>query len=451
MRAQLTLAGPFGHGTAPDRRRSFGAEKPGAVAALVARRPRAGSSPHVLKTDQQPLLSGSTEDVGEGVFYAQSFFTIERATATSSSPSRARSRSGSTTRSCSSASFGTWGVWQQFGAVVHVEAGRHRVLARLMADGSSVRLLKPDGRPADVHDRRRRRARLLAHPSARARRPEPDRRDRRRRAPAAGSARSPALRSMPAARTPRTSRGSTTSPTCSSIRSWSPRTPRPSRSRSARSSWRGDPALAADVRSATRRICARAPSRPTRGSGRHGAWLDPRRGEAGGPRRRGSSRSASSRPSSPTSRRSWRSRRSSTASSAGAPSGCAPLDDARGALPGRPRRAAALPRGARRGRLGRPRRTRSPRASRSSTPTARSPRPRARAARLEGRDRRAAAAREAAAGAQGHRGARRRRPGALRATRAPRPSELAKALAKNPHDATARFRLADAAYARGRH
>jgi tetratricopeptide (TPR) repeat protein len=43
-----------------------------------------------------------------------------------------------------------WGVWQRFGVAVRVGEGRHRVLARLMTDGGSVRLLRLDGRPAEV-------------------------------------------------------------------------------------------------------------------------------------------------------------------------------------------------------------------------------------------------------------------------------------------------------------
>ncbi|HXN33268.1 MAG TPA: tetratricopeptide repeat protein, partial [Polyangiaceae bacterium] len=38
-----------------------------------------------------------------------------------------------------------WGAWQRFGAHVAVSGGRHRVLARVLAPAASVRLLNPDG------------------------------------------------------------------------------------------------------------------------------------------------------------------------------------------------------------------------------------------------------------------------------------------------------------------
>jgi tetratricopeptide (TPR) repeat protein len=145
----LMLAGPFGRGTAPDRRRSFGAEKPGPWPPSWPAEALRGAAPHVLKSDQHRCYGGSTEDTGEGVFYAQTFFTtktdetlllaVQGALAVWVDDTQVLERD-----------LRQWGVWQRFGTVVHVAAGRHRVLARLMADGSSVRLLTPDGRPADV-------------------------------------------------------------------------------------------------------------------------------------------------------------------------------------------------------------------------------------------------------------------------------------------------------------
>ena len=145
----LVLAGPFGRGTAPDRRRSFGAEKPGPWPPSWPADAVRGSAPHRLKSDQHRCYAGSTENVGEGVFYVQTFFTTNEAAdilvavqgalevRVDDVPVLVRD-------------LREWGVWQKFGTVVRVHAGRHRVVARLMADGSSVRLLTPDGRPAAV-------------------------------------------------------------------------------------------------------------------------------------------------------------------------------------------------------------------------------------------------------------------------------------------------------------
>ena len=145
----LMLAGPFGRGAPPDRRRSFGPEKPGPWPPSWPTEAARGTAPHVLKVEQHRCYGGSTEDVGEGVFYAQAFFTtrdrtdvlvaVQGALALWVDDARVLERD-----------LRQWGIWQRFGAVVRVDPGRHRVLARLMNDGASVRLLTPEGRPADV-------------------------------------------------------------------------------------------------------------------------------------------------------------------------------------------------------------------------------------------------------------------------------------------------------------
>lgn len=43
-----------------------------------------------------------------------------------------------------------WGSWQRFGALVRLSEGRHRVLARTLTAAASVRLLNPDGTSAHV-------------------------------------------------------------------------------------------------------------------------------------------------------------------------------------------------------------------------------------------------------------------------------------------------------------
>jgi hypothetical protein len=146
---RLMIAGPFGRATAPDRRRSFGAERPGPWPPSWPAEAVRGSAPRVLKTEQHRCYTGSVEDVGEGVFYAQTFFTasesadvlvaVQGALAVWVDDTPVLDRD-----------LRQWGVWQRFGAALHVGAGRHRVLARLMADGASVRLLTIDGRPAEV-------------------------------------------------------------------------------------------------------------------------------------------------------------------------------------------------------------------------------------------------------------------------------------------------------------
>jgi tetratricopeptide (TPR) repeat protein len=145
----VALAGPFGHGSTLDRRRSFEAEEPGPWPPSWPADPLRGSVPHVLRTEQPRCLVSSSENVEDGVFYAQSFFAThgdrDLVVAVSGAVEiwvddiRVLERS-----------LDDWGTWQRFGAAVHVEAGRHRVLARLIGESATVRLLNIDGSPADV-------------------------------------------------------------------------------------------------------------------------------------------------------------------------------------------------------------------------------------------------------------------------------------------------------------
>jgi tetratricopeptide (TPR) repeat protein len=145
----LMLAGPFGRGTAPDRRRSFGAERPGPWPPSWPNEALRGVAPHVLKSEQHRCYAGSTEETGDGVFYVQTFFTT-KANADILLAVQGALQVWVDDTPVLTRDLRQWGIWQKFGTILRVGAGRHRVLARLMADGSSVRLLTPDGRPADV-------------------------------------------------------------------------------------------------------------------------------------------------------------------------------------------------------------------------------------------------------------------------------------------------------------
>jgi tetratricopeptide (TPR) repeat protein len=145
----IRIAGPFGRGTAPDRRRSFDAERPGPWPPAWAPDPMRGSVPAIRKVQQPRCLAASTERVPQGVFYAETFFTtagprdvvlaVQGAVAVWVDDAPVLTRD-----------LREWGVWQRFGTAVHVGAGRHRVLARLIDDTTAVRILDLDGRPAGV-------------------------------------------------------------------------------------------------------------------------------------------------------------------------------------------------------------------------------------------------------------------------------------------------------------
>ncbi|HEY8040096.1 MAG TPA: tetratricopeptide repeat protein [Polyangiaceae bacterium] len=145
----VRLAGPFGHGGAPDRLRSYAAERPAPWPVAWAADPMRGSVPHVLPVTQSRCLAVADEQVQEGVFYAETFFTTrgdrELLVAVQGALEVWVDDAPVLTRGIED-----WGSWQRFGAHLSVGDGRHRVLARLLTPAASVRLLNPDGTAAGV-------------------------------------------------------------------------------------------------------------------------------------------------------------------------------------------------------------------------------------------------------------------------------------------------------------
>jgi len=146
---RVRLAGPFGHGGAPDRLRSFPAEGPAPWPVAWPPDAARGSVPHVLSAMQKRCLAVADEQVQDGVFYAETFFSVrgdmdlvvavQGAVAVWIDGVQVLSRG-----------MDEWGSWQRFGARVAVGGGRHRVLARTLTPAASVRLLNPDGTPAGL-------------------------------------------------------------------------------------------------------------------------------------------------------------------------------------------------------------------------------------------------------------------------------------------------------------
>ena len=146
---KMRIAGPFGRGTAADRRREFPSERPGPWPVAWPAEPTRGTAPHVLKTEQHRCLTGSTERGEEGVYYVETFLSADEAQDVilavqgavkvwvDDAPVLERD-------------LRTWGIWQKFGVQLHLGRGRHRVLARVLSDSASVRVVASDGTPAHV-------------------------------------------------------------------------------------------------------------------------------------------------------------------------------------------------------------------------------------------------------------------------------------------------------------
>jgi tetratricopeptide (TPR) repeat protein len=145
---EVRIAGPFGRGSAPDRRRSFAAERSPWPPAWPED-PSRGSVPHILKTERHRCLTASTEKTEDGIFYVETFFdvpedrdvlvAVQGAAAVWVDDVPVVDRD-----------LRQWGVWQKFGGAVRVPKGRHRLLARTMNDAASVRLMNLDGSAANL-------------------------------------------------------------------------------------------------------------------------------------------------------------------------------------------------------------------------------------------------------------------------------------------------------------
>lgn len=139
----VRLAGPFGRSTAADRRRSFDAER-APWPPSWPEDPSRGTVPHVLKTERHRCMTASTEKTADGVFYAETYFDVP------DGRDLLVAVQGSVAVWVDDVLVGErdlrqWGVWQRFGAAVHVPKGRHRVVGRVLSDVGSIRLLNLDG------------------------------------------------------------------------------------------------------------------------------------------------------------------------------------------------------------------------------------------------------------------------------------------------------------------
>jgi len=146
---KVRLAGPFGSGNSVDRRRTFPAEDSRPWPPSWEPDPQRGVRPHVLKIEQHRCLVGSPEQTGKGVYYAEAFFSTDRERDLILAVAGAL-KVWVDDVPVLERDLREWGVWQRFGANVRVGPGRHRVLARVLNDSSSFRFLSPDGRPAGI-------------------------------------------------------------------------------------------------------------------------------------------------------------------------------------------------------------------------------------------------------------------------------------------------------------
>jgi cellulose synthase operon protein C len=146
---QLRLAGPFGHGAARDITRHFPAESFGPWPARWPAEPGVGDAPKVLETERHGCLIEPKAYIPQGVFYSEAYVDLNNAREFIIAAQGATAMWVDNTLVLGRDPR-NWGVWPHFGARVRMEAGRHRIVARLGASTTSLRILDPAGRPAAV-------------------------------------------------------------------------------------------------------------------------------------------------------------------------------------------------------------------------------------------------------------------------------------------------------------
>ena len=144
----VRIAGPFGRGSAPDRRRAPGRPSRRRGRSRGRKIEMRGSIPRVLKTERHRCFTASTDKSEEGIFYAETFIEVLGADRDLLIAVQGSIAMWIDDQQVMSRDLRDWGVWQRFGATVHVPKGRHRVLARILNDAGSIRLMNLDGTAA---------------------------------------------------------------------------------------------------------------------------------------------------------------------------------------------------------------------------------------------------------------------------------------------------------------
>jgi tetratricopeptide (TPR) repeat protein len=142
----LRMAGPFGSGDTADALRSHAPEGLAPWPETWPTDPLNGQTPRVLKTEQKGCAVRVDDGVQEGVFYLEATFALKNASDAILSVGNALAVwvDGELVMD---RDLREWGSWTRSGAGLRLDAGPHRVVARLTRSDSALRLLQRDGRP----------------------------------------------------------------------------------------------------------------------------------------------------------------------------------------------------------------------------------------------------------------------------------------------------------------
>lgn len=143
---EVRLAGPFGRQAPNDVTRSFPAEDPGPWPTRFPTDPGVRIPAEVLETEREGCHVRAKDPQDPGVFYAETRVELASTTDVLLAVQGAYAI-WINDRPVLRRDPREWGSWPRFGVKVRLPAGRHRVLARIGAPVTSVRLLHIDGRP----------------------------------------------------------------------------------------------------------------------------------------------------------------------------------------------------------------------------------------------------------------------------------------------------------------
>lgn len=147
--AQIRLAGPFGTGHESEILQTFPAEAPGPWPQRFPAEEEQILTPHILQTSGQHCDVESKEARHGGIYYAESYLSLEQEEELILSAAGAL-KIWIDDHEVLDRNPSIWGVWPQFGVRLKLSPGRHRVLWKLNYPSTTLRVVRPDGRPLPV-------------------------------------------------------------------------------------------------------------------------------------------------------------------------------------------------------------------------------------------------------------------------------------------------------------
>lgn len=147
--SDVRIAGPFGLGAESEILRSYAPEKPGPWPVSFDKQKYQTFVPHVIDVTRSGCDVDADESVPDGVFYAESFVTVDAEQDVILTASGAF-RLWVDDQLVLDRDPRQWGIWPKFGVRARLTPGKHRLLWKLSNPSTSLRVVRPDGRPLPV-------------------------------------------------------------------------------------------------------------------------------------------------------------------------------------------------------------------------------------------------------------------------------------------------------------